>query len=118
MVPDGPEDFCGAEEDDCRIKGKRMKVRLKWIFWILLGFLAFHCASGDADRGEVPRITKEELKARMDDPDLVILDVRTGRDWENSARKIKGAIREDPEKDTKSWAHKYGKDKTLVLYCS
>ena len=95
-----------------------MHVRLKWTFWILVGFLAFPCALDAAGRVEVPRITKEELKARMIEPELVILDVRTGRDWEKSDVKIKGAIRENPKNDTKSWANKYGKDKTLVLYCA
>ena len=95
-----------------------MKGRRKWIFWVLVAFWAFHCTPGAAGRAEAPRITKEELRARMGDPDLVILDVRTGGDWEDSDLKIKGAIREDPQKDTQSWANKYGKDKTLVLYCS
>lgn len=92
--------------------------RVKWTFWILLGFLAFSYALGTAGRGEVPRIAKEELKARMSDPDLMILDVRSARDWKKSDLKIKGAIRENPKKDAKSWAKKYGKDKTLVLYCA
>lgn len=95
-----------------------MHIRARWAFWILLVFLAFSCAQKDIDKGEVPRITKEELKARMGDPDLLILDVRTGSDWEKSDRTIKGAIREDPQKDTKSWANRFGKDKTIVLYCS
>ena len=95
-----------------------MDVRLKWTVWILVGFLAFPSVLAAAGRIEAPRITKEELKARMSEPDLVIIDVRTGRDWEKSDMKIKGAIRENPVKDAKSWADKYGKDKTLVLYCA
>lgn len=61
---------------------------------------------------DVPRITKEELKSMLGNPDVVILDVR-GR--QASGRKIKGAVWEDP-KDVDSWADKYPKDKTLVLY--
>lgn len=66
---------------------------------------------------EAPRITKEELRASLNDPDVVILDVRTSRDWKGSEKKIKGAVRENPKR-FKSWAHKYPKDKALVLYCA
>jgi hypothetical protein len=67
---------------------------------------------------EVPRITKEELKGMLGKPELVIIDVRYGKDWTGSKEKISGAIREDPQKDAKSWADQYGKDKTIVLYCA
>ncbi len=71
-----------------------------------------------ASAKEAPRIAKEELQAMLGNPDLIIIDVRTGSDWEKGKEKIKGAIREDPEKSTKSWAAKYPKDKTIVLYCA
>jgi hypothetical protein len=64
---------------------------------------------------DAPRMTKDELKAMLNNPDLVILDVRAQRDWAEDDSKIKGAVREDPE-TVKSWASKYPKDKTLVLY--
>ena len=66
---------------------------------------------------DAPRMTKEELRAMLDSADLIILDVRYGRDWAGSNLKIKGAIREDPD-DVASWASKYVKDKALVLYCA
>jgi len=66
---------------------------------------------------EAKRMTKEELKAMLDSPDLVVMDVRTGRDWTASDQKIKGALREDPRK-VDDWAAKYGKGKTIVLYCA
>ena len=65
---------------------------------------------------EVERITKESLKEMLDDPMLVIMDVRVKSHWESSKRKIKGAIREDP-KDVEAWMNQYDRDKTLVLYC-
>ena len=65
----------------------------------------------------VPRMSKEELKSLLGDPNVIILDVRTGEGWKESKEKIQGAVREDPEKIS-SWANKYGHDKTLVLYCS
>lgn len=66
---------------------------------------------------EAPRITKEDLRAMLGDPDLVILDVRLGTDWEAGKRKITGAIRQNPS-EFESWANQYSRDKTLVLYCA
>ena len=66
---------------------------------------------------EVPRMTKEELKAMLDDPNLVIIDVRAGTDWLRSGIKIKGAAREDYN-DVRSWATKYSKNGPIVLYCA
>ena len=66
---------------------------------------------------EVPRMTKEALKTNLDDPDVVIVDVRVEKDWKGSEFKIKGAVRENPSAFS-SWADKYPKDKTLVLYCA
>ena len=64
---------------------------------------------------EVPRISKEDLKELLGKPDVVIVDVRTGSDWNDSTVKIKGAVREEPDK-VDSWIEKYPRDKTLVLY--
>jgi rhodanese-related sulfurtransferase len=66
---------------------------------------------------DAPRITKEELKAMLDSPNLTVIDVRTQRDWKEDDLKIKGAVREDPG-TVESWANKYPKDKALVFYCS
>ena len=64
---------------------------------------------------EVPRISKEDLKEMLGKPDIVIVDVRTGSDWNDSSVKVKGAVREEPDK-VDSWIEKYPKDKTLVFY--
>jgi len=70
-----------------------------------------------AGSAEPPRMTREELKAMLGNPDVVLIDVRTQRDWEESDLKIKGALREDPGA-IESWAMKYPKEKTLVFYCA
>jgi len=70
-----------------------------------------------ARSADVPRMTIDELKAILDTSDLVIVDVRGSGDWEDSDQKIKGAVREDPVA-VETWAKKYPKDKTFVLYCS
>lgn len=102
-------------------KGKEGTSMKKWkwstILGILVSFVALAILAQLAlAKEEVPRMTKEELKALLGNPDLIILDVRFGRSWDNSQWKIKGAIREDPQAEIAAWADKYPKDKTLVLY--
>jgi len=92
-----------------------MKKRLL-IGTLIILFMVGGCATL-AKSIDAPRITKEELKAKLDAPDLVIIDVRYGADWTGSDLKIKGAVREDPVA-IDSWANKYPKDKTLVFYCA
>ncbi len=65
----------------------------------------------------VPKITKEELQKIISDTDVVIIDVRKGKDWKSSEFKIKGSIRENPKK-LEAWIDKYSKDKKIVLYCA
>ncbi len=67
--------------------------------------------------GDVPRMSIEDLKAKLGDPDVVVLDVRSEADWNASKSKIQGALRQLPS-NTKAWAEKHDKDKTLVLYCA
>ncbi len=62
-------------------------------------------------------MNKEDLKGRLGDPDLVIIDVRTASDWKASDSKIKGATREK-SKNVAEWAPKLDKSKTIVLYCA
>lgn len=81
----------------------------------LLIFVALSC--GNAFSQEAPRITKQELRAMLGNPDVFIIDVRLQQEWESSEKKIAGAIREDPL-EVRSWMPKFSKDKTLVFYCS
>jgi hypothetical protein len=97
-----------------------LKIRI-----LILPIITFSLLCGPAQTAlamgkgpEAPRITKEQLLAMMGNQDVVILDVRESGSWKNSQWKIKGAVREDPTKDVKTWAEKVPRDKTLVLYCS
>ena len=74
-------------------------------------------AAAGAQAAQVPRISPSELKARMGQPDLVILDVRSRRDWRASDAKIKGALRQEPFAADK-WAAGLDRSKTYVLYCA
>jgi hypothetical protein len=77
---------------------------------LMVGVFTTSVLSADA-----PRMTKEELKALLGQPDLIIIDVRTGSGWTASDLKIMGSVREDPYAIA-PWTNKYPKDKTLVLY--
>jgi rhodanese-related sulfurtransferase len=81
---------------------------------VLVLFLS--CANiNSAD--DVPRISKDELKAKLGSAGLVLIDVRTKSDWEKSGEKIAGAVRMDPEM-ADAWASTLPKDKEIVLYCA
>jgi rhodanese-related sulfurtransferase len=66
---------------------------------------------------EAPRISKEEAKALLNDPNVVVLDARITPDWKKSDRKIKGAVRVDPL-DVGAWAGNYPRDRKLIVYCA
>ncbi len=84
----------------------------------VLGLLLQGCAHTPTSETKVPRITKEEAMSMLGNPDVIILDVRAAQDWKASEWKIKGAIREERNKESSAWMDKYPKDKTLILYCA
>ena len=64
----------------------RHKIALHMLLLIslLAGLPAVAAAS------DVPKISKEELNAMFDNPDLVIIDVRRERDWKSSSHENQG----------------------------
>lgn len=92
---------------------------LRKILTVLMVLVAMGCAASGKTSvtGKSLRMTKEQLKGKLGDPGLAILDVRSGRDWNAGVEKIPGAVREDPGAFDQ-WATKYPKEKTLVLYCA
>jgi rhodanese-related sulfurtransferase len=91
--------------------------RVRFVFFLAVSLGAITVGPACASAADVPRITKEELKSMLGDPNVVILDVMREEDWKLSERKIKGAVHESPE-EWESWAGRYPTDKTFVLYCS
>ena len=92
-----------------------MQVR-RWVVAVAaLVMMLMACAA--ALGGEAPRITKEKAKALLGTQKAVFIDVRTDGDWNESGRKIKGAVREEPGEVDK-WAGKYPKEKEIILYCA
>ncbi len=92
-------------------------MRKKLFIGIVFLFLGMGVYVTSAMSVDVPRMTQDELRALLGNSDLVILDVRASSDWTASDLKIRRAVREEPD-DIESWANKYSKDKTLVLYCA
>lgn len=94
-----------------------MKARII-LFWMCLAWMA--PVGGDAVFAAAPQadtITREELLPLLGRPDVVVVDMRTGRDWNDATLKIKGAVREDPMKPG-TWIDKYTKDKMMIFYCA
>jgi rhodanese-related sulfurtransferase len=66
---------------------------------------------------QTPKMSKETLKGKLNDAELIVVDVRTVSAWEKCDSKITGARRENPEK-VSTWMGSYPKEKTIVFYCS
>jgi len=85
----------------------------KYLIFLILCFLTLGSKTFAAD---VPTMDKDQLKSLLGTEDLVVYDVRQGRDWSTSEFKIKGAVR--VEGDILKLAEPEGKTKTFVLYCA
>jgi len=71
--------------------GKRLFIVVAIIFFMVGIFTAF---AKSRRRPECPR---KKSRPWLGSTDLVIVDVRYGKDWTDSDVKIKGAVREDPK---------------------
>jgi hypothetical protein len=111
--------FCGGGSNTLTIAPEEgpMKRRVTALLAVAFTWAAVGQGLTTAWADDVPRMTKEELRARLGAPELVILDLRIGRDWQASDLKITGAVREDPG-DVAGWVEKYPKEKTIVTYCA
>ncbi len=89
------------------------------IIIVCVAITGFYATTATASNEDIPRMTVDQLKKLLDDPEsaLIIIDVRTGASWSDSKVMIKSAVREDPS-DFNSWAKKHPKEKTFVLYCT
>ena len=87
---------------------------LPWALSLTLLGVLLHAAVA---RAAVEKMTKEDLRTMLGSPEVVIVDVRLGKDWKASEEKIPGAIRVEPAA-VESLTTTYPKDKTLVFYCA
>lgn len=95
---------------------------MKKLMWIVVAAMFVVTVGGafmGASAAEIERITKEELKEKLDagQANLVIGDVRRGSDWKGSEFKIKDAVRVDSN-DLDAFAEEYDRDDEIVLYCA
>jgi hypothetical protein len=85
---------------------------------VIIACIVFFCiVPPQLSADDAPRMDKDELKALLDNPDVVILDARTSSDWNKSESKIKGAHRLE-QSNAESVETMYPKEKTIVVYCS
>lgn len=89
-----------------------MRLRLLSTLIGCLMVLAAHSAYADDIR-----MTKEDLQKRLGKSDIVVVDVRTGKDWGASENKIAKAVRV-PLENVATLTKKYQKDNTFVFYCA
>ena len=94
------------------MKNKLLSISIL-IFWTI-GLFASFVSSAD-----VPRMTKDDLKAMLGNPSLLILDVRLGRDYMFTDSKIKGADRPPGITMGHITPSQFpnDKEKTIVFYC-
>lgn len=87
----------------------------------VLAFIAFVLIAsyaGAMDAGSVPRITANELKARLAQREqIIIIDARTGGSYSTSPWKIKGDIRIAPDEISVK-ARNLPKGALIVAYCT
>lgn len=82
------------------------------MFALLLGF-----ALTPAVAMAVGMMSVDQLKGMLGSDNLIVLDVRSGKDWNSSEFKIQGAIRANPG-EFSTWGDSHPKDKKIVLYCA
>ena len=86
-------------------------------FLLLISLLVFSSSVIAAGDG-VSRITKEELKKKIDkSEDVIILDVRTAGSYNGSTIRIKGDIRKEPN-IAESWYKELPIDREIITYCT
>lgn len=65
---------------------------------------------------QVPRLTKEQVRGMLGKPDVVVVDIRYIKQYEQSDRRIPGAVFVQPENFDEFVKNHPKKDATYVLY--
>jgi 3-mercaptopyruvate sulfurtransferase SseA len=93
-----------------------LKIKRKGLLLALAGvllLLPLGMALGAEQK--VKYVNAETLKGMLGDPQVMIIDVRTPKDWADSDRKIKGAVRQVPDRAA-TWGKALPQDKKVILY--
>jgi rhodanese-related sulfurtransferase len=94
-----------------------MHIRRHLIIPTLFAAMTLAATAFAAGTESVPRMSTDELKSRLGEPGLVVLDARGSWDWDGATEKIAGSVRVDPAA-VEQWAGNYDKEKTIVVYCA
>jgi len=90
----------------------------KELFTVLMAiFLTTGLLTTFALSEDIPMMTKDELKTMLENPDLVIVDVRLIGDYMSGDLKIKGAVRAMGG-TIGVFMQTYPKGRTFVFYCA
>ncbi len=79
--------------------------------------LSHASTASEASTQEIDRISPEKVKTMLGREDVMIVDVRTAKDWGKGNSRIKGAVREHPKR-VNEWLANHPKDKTIGFYCA
>lgn len=85
---------------------------------LINGYGGIMAVSRIPNEEDVPRITRDDLKAKLDrNEDFTLLDVRAPGDYDRSDVKLPGAIRVTLD-ELPSRAGEFDRDKEAVAYCA
>lgn len=93
-------------------------MKKKLLAALMLIFLTIGLFTSFALSADVPMMTKDELKAMLGNPDLVIFDVRHGYEYFSSDLKIKGATRPLVREHIDPAILVHPKETIFVIYCA
>ena len=87
------------------------------LFLVVMATILFSTMSFTVFAASVARISTDELKSRLGEKELLVIDVRSQGDWAGSGVKIATAERVEPG-NFDQWADAHSKEDTVVLYCA
>lgn len=94
------------------MKKRTGQIRTLLFFFFSIAFILIYSTQVF---GQGVKITAHQLLKSLNNPKVLILDIRTTGSWQKSEYKIKGAVRKNPKRFD-SWADDLPADKWLVLY--
>jgi hypothetical protein len=95
---------------------KRKPVLISALVAVLLLIALAGYSAPPSSVEQVPRLTKDAVKEMLGKPDVVIVDIRYIKQYEESDKKLPGAVSVQPENFDEFVKNHPQKDKTYVLY--
>jgi hypothetical protein len=95
------------------MKGKPILIAALAVLLSLVALAGYSAPPSSVE--QVPRLTKEQVKDMLGKPDVVLVDARYIKQYEQSDKKLPGAVFVQPE-NFDEFVKNHPKDKTYVLY--